>query len=283
MIPLVKLFAKTRSENSAVFMPFLVVGDPNVEATLAFADALIAGGADAIEFGLAFSDPPADGPVIQAADVRALEGGITVDKALDAIAEVHRRHPTTPLTMLVYANLVFRRGVERFYADVARAGVCAVLVADVPLEAAAPFTAAAVKHSIAPIFVVSELTRPERMEQLAAVASGYIYVVARVGVTGERREVAPSLAPLLQRTRAVTSVPLLVGFGIGTPEHVHAVIDAGADGAICGSAIVRRIEAEVDDVPAACRALEQFTREMKRATRAATCAASERSIENSGP
>jgi tryptophan synthase alpha chain len=283
MTPLVELFAKTRSENSAVFMPFLVVGDPSVEATLAFADALIAGGADAIEFGLAFSDPPADGPVIQAADVRALEGGITVDKALDAIAEVHRRHPSIPLTMLVYANLVFRRGIERFYADVARAGVCAVLVADVPLEAAAPFTAAAARHGVAPIFVVSELTRAERLEQLADVASGYIYVVARVGVTGERHEVAPSLAPLLQRIRAVTSVPLLVGFGIGTPEHVCAVIEAGADGAICGSAIVRRIEAAVHDVPLACEEIERFTRAMKHATHAATCAASGRSMDSPNP
>lgn len=269
MKALVEQLATRSAEHGGVFMPFLVVGDPSADATVAFADALIAGGADAIEFGLAFSDPPADGPVIQAADVRALQAGIDVDRALEVIAEVHRRHPSIPLTMLVYANLVFQRGVDRFYRDVAAAGVGAVLVADVPLEFADPFLAAAEAAEVAPIFVVSEVTRPERLAEVARRASGYVYVVAKVGVTGERSEVAPTLAPLLARIRSVTALPLFVGFGIATPAHVRAVLAAGADGAICGSAVVRRIEASLDDVSAAAQALEAFTREMKRATLAA--------------
>ena len=255
-----------RARGEGAFMPFLVVGDPSLEATVTFSDALVEAGADAIEFGLAYSDPPADGPTIQAADVRALAQGVTVVEGFTTIAEVRDRHPELPLTMLVYANLVLQRGVERFYADAAAAGLDAVLVADVPLEAAEPFVAAARAAGVAPVFVVSRLTSEERIRALAEVAEGYFYLVARVGVTGEQAEVSDDLADVVQRVRRHSSLPMLAGFGIGTPEHVRAVRSAGADGAICGSAIVRRIEENLEDERAAATEIMNLASALKRAT-----------------
>lgn len=256
-----------RAAGEGAFMPFLVVGDPSLDATVTFADALVSAGADAIEFGLAYSDPPADGPVIQAADVRALERGVTVAEGLVTIASVRDRHPSVPITMLVYANLVMQRGVERFYSDAAAAGVDAVLVADVPLEAAGPFVDAARAAGVAPVFVVSRLTSEERIRALAEVAEGYFYLVARVGVTGERSAVSDDLSEVVARVRRHSSLPVLAGFGIATPDHVRAVRAAGADGAICGSAIVRRIEASVSAPLRAASAVHEIAASLKAATR----------------
>jgi tryptophan synthase alpha chain len=258
--------AALRDRGEGAFMPFLVIGDPSVGDTERLADALVESGCDALEFGLAFSDPPADGPVIQAADVRALAGGVNVDDALACIGRVSARHPSVPLTMLVYYNLVLQRGVERFYLDVAAAGVDAVLVADLPLESAEQATHAARDSGVAPIFVVSELTTDARLRRVAEVAEGYLYVVGKPGVTGERSELASTLGHTIARVRAASALPLLVGFGISEPAQVREVLDAGADGAICGSAIVRRIAASLDDMDAAVVAVGSFSQAMKGAT-----------------
>ena len=230
-----------RSPGRGAFMPFLVAGDPDLETSLALADALVAAGADVLEFGFPFSDPPADGPVIQAADQRALAAGVTPPAAFELIEAIHRRHGT-PVVLLMYYNLILQYGVDAFYARAARAGVQGVLVADLPIDLADDAVSAARRHGVAPIFIASELTPTARLGAVAARGGGFVYTVARVGVTGEQGALAASLPATLRRLREALPLPLLAGFGLSTPAQVRQVIAAGADGAIVGSALVRLVE-----------------------------------------
>ena len=254
-----------RARGEGALMPFVVIGDPDLETSMAIVDALVEGGADALELGFPFSDPPADGPVIQAADVRALKAGVTPAAAMDFLAEVKRRHDI-PVGLLIYHNLMLQMGLEAFYERAAQVGVDAVLAADVPLEEAEGLIGAARAHQVAPVFIASELTRQARLERIGQVATeGYLYAVARVGITGEQAALAASLPEALTRFKSAVSVPVMAGFGISTPDHARAVMAAGADGVICGSAIVRRIAENLDDKTAMLAAVRDFTRTMKAA------------------
>lgn len=244
-----RLTAAVRARNArgeGAFVPFLVLGDPDFETSLMLAQTLVESGADALELGFAFSDPPADGPVIQRADERALAAGMTPAKAFDLIEALQQTH-AIPVSLLVYYNLVLQFGIDAFYRRAAAVGVDAILVADLPPEHAREAVEAARAHGVAPVFLASELSPPARLERIAALAGGYIYALARVGVTGEQRDVDPNLAAALDRMRAATDLPLLAGFGIGGPEQALAARRAGADGVIVGSAIVRRVAAHLDD------------------------------------
>ena len=261
-----RAFERLAGEQRAAFMPFLVVGDPSADATVALADALIEGGADMLEFGFPFSDPPADGPVIQAADLRALEAGMTTEAAFACVARIRERHPDVPFGLLVYANLAFQYGIDAFYARAAQSGIDAILAADVPLEEAGEFAAAAESHGVHAVYIASQLSTDARLKKVGAVCRGYLYAVARVGTTGERTEVDASLGDQLTRFKKHVDVPVLAGFGISSPEHVRNVVAGGADGVIVGSAVVSRIEANLDDLPAACAALKHFATQMVAAT-----------------
>lgn len=267
---------RARNEaGQAAFVPFLVAGDPTAEQSLEVADALVTAGADALEIGFAFSDPPADGPVIQAASLRALRAGATTAGAFEILAAIRRRHDV-PVSLLVYVNLVVQRGVDAFYARCAEVGVDAVLLADVPLEEAAPFVAAARAHGVAPVFIGSALSDERRLSRIAGFADdgAYLYAVARVGITGEKTAIDPRLAPTLQRLRQAVPLPVLAGFGISTPEHVAAVRDAGADGVIVGSALVRHLEkAPPDEAIAAIGAHARVLAEAAHAPRPADAGA----------
>ena len=166
-----------------LFIPFAVLGDPDPRRSADVVRTLIEHGADALELGFPFSDPPADGPVIQAADCRALQAGTRVDDCFRILREI-RGIADIPVGLLIYYNLMLRRGIDRFYRECAEAGVASVLVADLPLEHANEILPAASRHGVAPVFMVSELTGPERFERIAAVARGYLYVVSYLGVTG---------------------------------------------------------------------------------------------------
>lgn len=223
------------------FLPFLVTGDPGPEAFLEAADVLAEAGADALELGFPYTDPSADGPVIQAADERALAAGMTTELCFDAVGRFRAKHDV-PVSLLVYYNLVLQAGLETFYAKARDAGIDAVLVADLPLELAAPAFEAARAANVAPVGLASAVTTPARAARLAEVSEGYIYAAARVGVTGAREDDVPqaSLAALVERLRnAQVDLPILAGFGLSTPEHVQAVRAAGAQGAIVGSALVK--------------------------------------------
>jgi tryptophan synthase alpha chain len=229
--------------HQGAFVPFLVLGDPTLEVSERLCDELVAAGADALELGFPFSDPPADGPVLQAAATRALRSGSTTARCFQMIAALRRRHDV-PVSLLLYVNLIVQMGIDAFYARCADVGVDAVLIADVPLEEAAPFVSSARAHGVAPVFLASALSSPRRLARIAELAEhgAYLYAVARVGITGEQTGVDPSLSPTLRRLRAAVPLPILAGFGIATATHVEAVRAAGADGVIVGSALVRHIE-----------------------------------------
>jgi len=233
------------AQSQGAFVPFVVLGDPDPEQCLRLMDRLVAEGADMLELGFPFSDPPADGPVIQAADQRALAAGMTPPLAFELLAEVQRRH-AIPVGLLVYYNLVLQYGVEAFYDRCAEVGVDGVLVADLPLEESERAVAAAQQAGVAPVFIGSGLSSDERLAALSRVAEGYLYAVTRVGITGAEEALDTRLADEFARFRRAIDLPVLAGFGISTPEQVKHVLAAGADGAISGSALVRQIAANLD-------------------------------------
>lgn len=233
--------ARAAEERRGALAPFLVLGDPDPDTSLALLEALAAAEPDFLELGLPFSDPPADGPIIQAADQRALAAGVTTGSAFALLGRLRERS-TIPISLLVHANPILAAGIDAFYRRAREVGVDAVLVADVPLEEAGPFVAAARRVDIAPVFLATPLTPAGRLGEIAALSSSYVYVLAQVGVTGERAGVSPRLSPLLASLRRRTALPLLAGFGIRGPDEVRGVIEAGADGAIVGSALVRLVD-----------------------------------------
>ncbi len=233
-------YADAREKNGRpLFIPFAVLGDPDPRRSLEVIRTLIEHGADALELGFPFSDPPADGPVIQEADSRALRAGTRVDDCFRILRQL-KDLTDVPVGLLIYYNLVLRRGIDRFYRECAEAGVASVLVADLPLEHADEVLPAAGRHRVAPVFMASELTTPDRFERIAAVARGYLYVVSYLGVTGVGNSVLEEkIAQVVRAARRHTALPLCVGFGINSPAQAQAAVRAGADGVIVGSRIVR--------------------------------------------
>ncbi len=237
-----ELFARAAAEKRGVFVPFVVLGDPGPATSDRILDALVEGGADALELGIPHSDPIADGPVIQRAGRRSLNAGTTVGSCLDQLARFRQRHNDIPVGVLTYANLAIARGVDRFYGDLAEAGVDSALLADVPVEEAEPFVTAARTTGIHPILIAPPNADDATLKSVADLSGGYTYCVARPGVTGKREELGEDAFGLFSRLRQLGAPPTLLGFGISAPEHVRRAIAAGAAGAISGSAVVARIE-----------------------------------------
>jgi tryptophan synthase alpha chain len=261
------MFARLQAKNEGAFIPFVMLGDPDVEMSLTVIDTLIDSGADALELGIPFSDAVADGPVIQRAGYRALTAGVTPAHCLQILKRVRTKHPDIPIGLLVYANLAVHRDVKTFYRDVAEAGVDSVLVADMPVGVAEPLVEAAEAAGIAPIFVVPPNADETVIREVARKGRGYTYFLGRAGVTGADRAMQTPLPARFKALQAAGAAPAIVGFGISTPEHVRAALDAGAAGAIAGSATVAIIEQYLDDGAAMREALAVFVRKMKEATR----------------
>jgi tryptophan synthase alpha chain len=235
-------------KNKPIFMPYFPVGYPDLDTSIDVIEALAKNGADLIEVGLSFSDPLADGPVIQQATQTALEKGITVRKSLEAVKELRNRGVDIPLVLMGYYNPMLAYGLERFICDAIDAGTDGFIVPDLPFEEADEFYTALDKiggrdagsrdHPL--IQMLSPTTPNDRMEWIARNAQGFIYLVSVTGVTGERKSVSDGLGELIQRVREHTTVPVCVGFGISTPEQAKQV-GALADGVIVGTACVRTI------------------------------------------
>ena len=235
-------------QNKPIFMPYFPLGYPNLETSIEVIEALAMNGADLIEVGLSFSDPLADGPVIQKATQAALENGITVRKSLDALTELRRRGVQIPLVLMGYYNPILAYGLEKFVYDSQSAGADGFIIPDLPMEEAGEFENVAGDLSL--IRMLAPTTSDERMEKIAREARGFIYLVSVAGVTGARASIAEGLAELIGRVREHTSAPVCVGFGIGTPEQAKEV-GALADGVIVGSACVRAIGESANPVEAA--------------------------------
>jgi tryptophan synthase alpha chain len=244
--------------NKPIFMPYFPLGYPDLETSVDVIEALAKNGADLIEVGLSFSDPLADGPVIQQATQVALEKGITVKKSLEAVKELRARDVTIPLILMGYYNPMLAYGLEKFIRDSKEAGADGFIIPDLPMEEAEEFTAVAGELPL--IQMLAPTSPDERMEAIARNAQGFIYLVSVTGVTGERREISNDLGALIARVREHTSAPVCVGFGISTPEQAKQV-GTLADGVIVGSACVKMIGSSQTPVETA----KQFAAEFRSA------------------
>jgi tryptophan synthase alpha chain len=243
--------AFANAKGRAAFMPYLMGGFPTVEDSIAIGEAYVDGGADLVELGVPFSDPLADGPVIHAAGTEALRAGTTVADVFRVCAALS---PRVPVVMMLYANLVLSRGVPEFVDDLVEAGASGLIVPDLPFEESGPLLEACDAGGIALVPLVAPTTPDDRLARIGARARGFVYTVSVTGTTGERVALSDAFGAVIARTKAHTDVPVALGFGIGAPEQAVQAMEAGADGVIVGSRLVRAA-AEADDPAAAVRAL----------------------------
>ena len=249
------LFERTRKEHRAAFIAYVTAGDPSPEQTPEIVAALERGGVDLIELGVPFSDPIADGPVIQRAAARALQAGTTVPKVLE-MARAIRKRSEIPLLLFTYLNPVLRYGLDKLARDAQAAGIDGCLLTDVSVEEAEPYVAAMRVAGLDTVFLGAPTSTERRLKLVAQFSTGFVYLVSRTGVTGEQVALSDSLAPLIDKMRAVTKLPLAAGFGISTPDQAGAVAKM-ADGVVVGSAIVRQIEKDPDGLEALARSLSE--------------------------
>lgn len=236
-----RMFGRAAEAGEGVFGAFVMLGDPDLGTSAEILESLVESGADMLEVGIPFSDPVADGPVIQAAAERALRSGVRTADCLQMVAEFRRRHAAIPLGILTYANIVAARGIDRFAGELAAAGADSLLVADVPSLETEPYARAARAAGIDLVMIAAPNTPGPALERIARLSSGYTYCVARPGVTGASDRLALDHGKLFDALRHFGAPPPVLGFGISSPEQVRAVIAAGAAGVISGSAIVRLI------------------------------------------
>lgn len=241
-------FARLHEEGRPALMPYLMIGYPARESALELAPALAAVGADLFELGVPFSDPLADGATVQRAGEQALANGVTIPYCLETVRTLRAHGLETPLVLMGYLNPFLQYGVERFCADAAAAGADGMIIPDLPPEEAAEWHQMCRQYELDLIFLIAPTTPDERIARIVEHASGFLYCVALTGVTGARKELWPGLPDFLKRVRAHTDLPLVVGFGVSTAEHVRQ-INQIADGAIVASALINAIEGlPLDDV-----------------------------------
>jgi tryptophan synthase alpha chain len=255
-----RLFANLKAQNRKALIAYLTAGDPSPARTPALVAAMERGGADLIELGVPFSDPVADGPVIQRAGERALKAGTSLATVLE-IARKIRAASEVPLLLFTYLNPVLRYGLERLAADAASAGIDGCLLTDASVEEAETYVAAMHRHGLDTVFLAAPTSTPRRLQLVAQYSTGFVYLVSRTGVTGVQDSLSASVAPLVAAVRAATQLPLAIGFGISKPEHV-AELGRQVEAVVVGSAFVRLIEQNAHN-PALESLLEDFTRQLK--------------------
>lgn len=248
-------------QNGKAFIPFITCGDPDLETTAAAVWAAVENGADLIELGIPFSDSTAEGPVIQGANVRALNGGVTTDKVFGLVREL-RRDVTIPMVFMTYANVVFSYGAERFISTCKEIGIDGLILPDLPFEEKEEFQPLCQKYGVDLISLIAP-TSENRIAMIAKEAEGFLYIVSSLGVTGTRSEIKTDLASIVKVVRENTAIPCAIGFGISTPEQAKRMAET-ADGAIVGSAIIKLLEKYGKDAPAQIGA---YVKSMKDAMR----------------
>jgi tryptophan synthase alpha chain len=231
------IFERAKKDTRAAFIPYVMAGDPDAQTTLAVLAALTSAGSDAIELGIPYGDPLADGPTIAAAGQRALRAGTTIESTL-ALVRAHHQRGGAPIVLFTYYNPIYQYGLERFAHEAAEAGACAAIVPDIALEEGEELGATLAREGLDMPLLVAPSTTAQRAQRIAALSTGFIYVVSRLGVTGATTEPSTdALRAQIGMLRAVTEKPLAVGFGVSTPDHVRAVAPL-ADGIIVGSALI---------------------------------------------
>lgn len=260
------LFQNCRQESRKAFIAYLTAGDPSPNQTASLVSALEQGGADLIELGVPFSDPIADGPVIQRASERALRAGANLPRLLEIVREI-RRSSEIPLLLFSYLNPLLRYGFEKLAQDAAEAGIDGVLLTDLSVEEAIEPVRSLRRFGLDTVFLAAPTSSERRLKLIAEHSSGFVYLVSRTGITGEQQNVSESVQPLILRMRQFTALPLAVGFGVSTPQQV-AEVAALADGVVVGSALVRFIENNAAAPDLALR-LQDFTRQLTAPLRSA--------------
>lgn len=250
-------------KDKTAYMAHVYYGDPSEDFSLKEITALCESGVSIIELGIPFSDPTADGPVFQRACERALKVGMTPAKVIEGIVKLRDSGITQPIVVTSYYNIIFHMGVSTFVQRIKDAGACGIIVPDVPIEEAEDLLAAGDDHGIDIIFLVAPTTPDDRLEKILAVARGFVYVVSVAGVTGARESVQEATLKLIERVRAHSDIPLLVGFGISKQEQARAVVAAGADGVITGSAIGSIYEQFLDDPDSSLDNIRDFARSIR--------------------
>jgi tryptophan synthase alpha chain len=242
-----KRFSQLRKEGRKAFIPFTLLGWPDRKRSLEIIKGMIGSGATALELGLAFSDPIADGPTIQHAAFETLSKNFKVTDAFDLLREVRRLDAEVPIGLLLYYNIILAHGIDRFFEHAAAAGVDAVLVADLPPEVADEIAPVAKKNNVKLIFIVSPLTTSDRLELVLKHAGAFLYLVSRLGITGAHERYDTRLKQIIDKVHGSTDLPVCVGFGISTPEQAHAMLALGADGVVTGSRIIDLVGKNIDD------------------------------------
>lgn len=250
---------KSAFYNKKAFIPFITCGDPDLATTAACVRAAVQNGADLIELGIPFSDPTAEGPVIQGANVRALQGGVTTDRIFDLVREL-RTDVKVPMVFMTYANVVFSYGAEQFISTCREIGIDGLILPDLPFEEKEEFAPLCRQYGVDLISLIAP-TSENRIAMIAGEAEGFLYIVSSLGVTGMRSEIKTDLASIVKVVRQNTDIPCAIGFGISTPEQAKKMA-ALSDGAIVGSAIIKLLEKYGTDAPAHVGA---YVREMKEA------------------
>ena len=245
--------------NGKAFIPFITCGDPDLETTARIVREMAANGADLIELGIPFSDPTAEGPVIQQANIRALTGGVTTDKIFDLVRDL-RKDVTIPMVFMTYANVVYSYGAERFISTCREIGMDGLILPDIPFEEKEEYAPICEKYDIDLVSLIAP-TSENRIAMIAKEAKGFVYIVSSLGVTGVRSEITTDVGALAALVKANTDVPCAIGFGISTPEQAAKMADK-ADGVIVGSAIIRIVAQYGKD---AAEHVGRYVREMKQA------------------
>ena len=248
---------KEAFSNGKAFIPFITCGDPDLETTGKLVRAAVQNGADLIELGIPFSDPTAEGPVIQGANIRALSGGVTTDKIFAFVKEL-RRDVTIPLVFMTYANVVFSYGAEKFISTCQEIGIDGIILPDLPFEEKEEFNPLCRKYGVALISLIAHTSR-QRIAMIAKEGEGFLYIVSSLGVTGTRTEIKTDLQSIVDVVRQNTDIPCAIGFGISRPEQARKMADI-SDGAIVGSAIIKLLEQYGKEAP---RYVGEYVKSMK--------------------
>ena len=267
-----KKFRKLKSTNQKALICYIVAGYPDIRTSEDIITSLINGGADIIEIGIPFSDPIADGSTIQDAIQNSLTSGTTPDMCLELASRVRKTFPDIPLIIMTYSNILFRKGYIQFAQQAKESGIDGFIIPDIPIEEAKEYLDSVKKIGISTIFLVSPNTSEKRLKIISKICTGFLYVISIYGITGERKGFDEYTIESIKRVKKVIAdnLPLAVGFGISNPQHVRYMIDAGADGAIIGSAIIKKIK-EIENKELLLNTLNRFAHEMKNSCRTEKC------------